>query len=306
LKNDQENYQIIPTMNGLIISEQEIAEHRISNNKKESAWVNLIFRNKELDNPKKKVEVNGKLLDVGDLRRAVFLVNQSITAKLLIRYDEFKSLEKDDWVGDSIIDAYCFLLQARYPNHHYFLVQYTSYLSEYIGLKTEIDWGDRSVLQYMINPIKQLWISQKINIFDKEILFFPVSYPNGQHYGSVAVYLEQNEIHYNDTYLACGDDTDRLFIMKNILKLLEKIKEYYKTENLISNKDLKVENFNFIIQNNIPKQKGGTECGVLTTIIIDLLSAKVGDFRILKNVQAIRMFIATALKRGKCINNNYF
>ena len=287
MKNDQESYQIIPTMDGLIISEQEIAEHRISNNKKESAWVNLIFRNKELDDPKKKVEVNGKSLDVGDQRRAIFLVNQSITAKYLITYEQFKTLYHNNWVDDNIIDAYCFLLQERYPNNHYFLCKYTSFLSEYIKLNKEIDWGDEVIEQFIIDPIKQLWISQNINIFEKEILFFPVSYPYNQHYGSVSVYLEQNEIYYYDTYLACGDDTNRFLIMKNILKLLHKIKEYYEKEDIFSNKDLEEENFKFIIQYNFPQQIGNNECGVLTIIIIDLLSAKVGDFRILKNVQAI-------------------
>lgn len=169
--------------------------------------------------------------------------------KLNITRSDIKTLGKDEWLNDNIINCYMNLIQERsnIPTEDNLPTVYTMNTHFVSRL---IESGYKSV---------ERW-TKRVNIFSFNIILFPV-HVNNNHWALVVVDFRQKTIRYYDSM---GNTNP---------KVLDAIENYLKEESLSKlKKPFDIVPFKKQNVENIPRQDNGNDCGVFSCIFAEVIS----------------------------------
>ncbi|XP_024528393.1 sentrin-specific protease 3 isoform X1 [Selaginella moellendorffii] len=96
--------------------------------------------------------------------------------------------------------------------------------------------------------------TKNINIFDHDLLLFPVNH-NNVHWSLVAAHLKNHRIEYYDSLL-CKSKT------KAYIRIMKSVDEYLREEGANKHSMTSVQNWQLCVVDNIPQQTDGSSCGV--------------------------------------------
>ena len=157
------------------------------------------------------------------------LVNRS----LVVRRHDLKSLYKDQWVNDAIVEEYFNLIVKDRPS----MTSLTTYLfSKLISLGVEEGFKDCNK-----------WVKEDLTL--KEQIFVPISYKS--HWSLIMILPEHSKIWYFDSLIGSRKSSPAPKVMKKYMEMYFREKGKPKT---------------FTIQRaqSIPRQFNGLDCGVFT------------------------------------------
>ena len=136
----------------------------------------------------------------------------------------------------------------------------------------------------------------KINIFEKELLFFPINYYHNYHFFLFVVHIKKKLIFYFNSQTDQNNEIMNKF-SKQIIRYLN---DEYTNQKIVG--DFNVNNFKTTINmknHGSQLQNDGSSCGVFVCMWMDFLSHGY-DYKCVEHdkMPHFRLYIAVSLKEG--------